>query len=172
MEEVDFFATEGEHKGNIKDDGDKLTFNIMRTGSTWTRVATFWTGKTDDRPCQLCLEEEDTADHVWKCRRLKEKARGLDKELAEIDPDKLTNSMRIGVAPAMDGDTRVTHWGTEPDESWSKETKQMMGCYSNEPNGIVKRMTANVEKGMSARMVMQGLIAAPERRGDAGRTKV
>ena len=40
------------------------------------------------------------------------KAKELDKVLAEIDPGSLTNSMRIGVAPAMDGDTRLTYWGS------------------------------------------------------------
>ena len=84
--ELDFSAAEGEHKGKFKDDEDKMTLNIMRTGSTWTRVATFLTGKTDDRMCQLCLQEEETADHVWRCRCLKEKAKELDKELVEIDP--------------------------------------------------------------------------------------
>ena len=101
--EIDCFATEGEHKGKIKEEDDKLS---MRAGSTWARVATFWTGKTDDRMCQLCLEEEEIADHVWKCRCLKEKTKELDKELAEIDPEKFTNSMRI--------------WGCSSD-GWSHE---------------------------------------------------
>ena len=77
------------------------------------------------------MEAEETANHVWRCKCLREKAKGLDKELAEIDPGKLTDSMLIGVAPAMDGDTRTTYWGAEPGENWSKETKQM-GCYSKE----------------------------------------
>ena len=92
------------------------------------------------------MEEEETADHVWRCRCLKEKTRGLDKELAEIGPERLTNSMRIGVAPAMDGNIRMTYWGPEPDESWSKETKQMMGCYSKEPNEIAKGMIEKMKK--------------------------
>ena len=58
------------------------------------------------------------------------KTKELDRGLAEIDPGSLTNSMRIGVAPAMDGDTRLTYWGAEPDENWSKETKKMMVCYA------------------------------------------
>ena len=45
LEELDFFAAEGQHKGSIKDDEDTLTLKIIRMGSTWTRVATFWTGK-------------------------------------------------------------------------------------------------------------------------------
>ena len=94
LEEIDFFATEGEHKGKLKED-DKLTLSIMRAGSAWTRVATFWTGKTDDGLCQLCLEEEETADHVWRCRRLEEKTKELDRDLADIDPSSWTNSMRI-----------------------------------------------------------------------------
>ena len=56
LEDIYFLATEGEHKGKLKTYADKLSLNIMRTGSTWTRVATFWTGKTDDRMYQLCLE--------------------------------------------------------------------------------------------------------------------
>ena len=128
-----------------------------------TRVATFWTGKADDRMCQLCLEEEETADHVWRCRCLQEKTKELDKDLAEIDPGKLANSMLIGVAPAMDGDTRKTYWGTEPDESWSKSTRRMMGCYSKYANETVKHIIERVETGMPARMVMQSLIAAPEK---------
>ena len=70
LEEIDFFATDGAHTGKIINDEEKLTLSITRTGSTWTRVATFWTGKSDDRMCQLCFEEEETADHVWRCRCL------------------------------------------------------------------------------------------------------
>ena len=51
----------------------------------------------------------------------------LDHELAEIDLGSLTDPMRIGVAPAMDGDTRLIYWGAEPEENWSKETKKMLG---------------------------------------------
>lgn len=108
-----------------------MTLNIMRKGSAWTRAATFWTGKMDDRLCQLCLEEEETADHVWRCRCLKEKAKEPGKELAEVDPSSLTNSMRIGVASAMAGDTRLTYWGAKPDENCSNETNKMMGCYAS-----------------------------------------
>ena len=39
LEDIDFFATEGGHKWEIKDDEGKLALNIMRAGSTWTRVA-------------------------------------------------------------------------------------------------------------------------------------
>ena len=46
----------------------------------------------------------------------------------------------------------------------------MMGCYSKEPNEIAKGMIEKMGEGMSAMMVMQGLIAASEKRRDAGRT--
>ena len=90
------------------------------TGSIWTRVATFWTGKSDDKLCQLCLEEEETPNHFWKCKRLRAKAKELDEELSEVDPAIFANSMLIGVAPAMNGDTRKTYWGTSLNENWSK----------------------------------------------------
>ena len=37
LEEIDFFASEGEHKGTIKEEEDKFTLNIMRTGSAWAK---------------------------------------------------------------------------------------------------------------------------------------
>ena len=77
---------------------------------------------------------------MWRCRCLKEKAKELDKDLAEIDLGKLANSMLIGV----DGDTRKTYWGTEPDESWSKRTQQVMGCYSKDASETVKHMIEKV----------------------------
>ena len=171
LEEIDFFATEGEHKGKIRSEEDKLTLNIMRTGSTWTRVATFWTGKSDDETCQLCKEEEESADHLWRCRCLKEKAKELDKDLAEIDPGTLTNSMLIGVAPAMDGDTRKTYWGTEPDERWSERTRKMMGCHSKYANETVRHIIERIVPGIPARTVMQSLIAAPDKKTAQGGPK-
>ena len=75
----------------------------MRTGSAWTTVATLWTKKAYDRLCQLYLEEEDTVDHVWRCRCLKEKTKELDTELAAIDPSSLINSMRIWGRPSDGG---------------------------------------------------------------------
>ena len=52
----------------------------------WTRAATSWTGKVDDKICQLCKEEEETPDHILRCKCLRSKAKELDPELAEIDP--------------------------------------------------------------------------------------
>ena len=58
---------------------------------------------------------------------MKEKAKGLDTELAEVDPSSLTNSMRMGVGPAMVGDTMLNYWGTKPDGNWGNETKHDVG---------------------------------------------
>ena len=108
---------------------------------------------------------------MWRCRCLKEKAKELDKELAEVDPSSLTNSMMIGVAPAMAGETRLAYWGTDPDENWSKETKKMMGCYARKPDEAIKEMMEKMGEGMTARMVMQNLIAAPEKEETMGGPK-
>ena len=124
LEEIDLFATMGEHKGKMKKDYEQITLNMTMAGSIWTRVAIFWTGKSDDKVCQLCLEGEETPDHIWRCRRLRTKAKELDEELAEMDPGKFANSMLMGVAPAMSGDTRKTFWGTDPDEKLEQEYVQ------------------------------------------------
>ena len=72
----------------------------------------------------------------------------------------------------MAGDTRLTYWGAKPDENWSNETQQMMGCCARRPDVAINEMMENMRGGMSARMVMQNLIAAPEKGGDDGRPKV
>ena len=94
---------------------------------------------------------------------MKTKAMDLDEELAGIDPGKLPNSMLIGVAPVMDGDTRKTYWGAEPEEGWSRELKKAFGCGQKQPNSIVKHIIERIEPGISARMVMQSLISSPEK---------
>ena len=108
---------------------------------------------------------------MWRCRCLKEKTKELDKDLAEVDSSRLANSMRIGVAPAMVGDTRLTYWGTKPDENWSKETKKMMGCYARKPDEAIKEMMEKMGEGMTARRVMLNLIAAPEKEETVGGPK-
>ena len=60
----------------------------------------------EDDLCDLCKEVKETSDHIWYCRRLREKAKELDPELAEADPEDFTPAMRHGVACAMNADPR------------------------------------------------------------------
>ena len=83
-EDIDRYVTHGEHKDKTNDNDEKLTLKFLRTGSTWTRTAAYWSGKVDDDICQLCVVAEETADHLWKSCKLKEKAKEIDKYLAEM----------------------------------------------------------------------------------------
>ena len=81
----DKFATDGEHEDKIKEKEEQLTLHILRTGSTWARTAAYWSGKADDKICQLCLEEEEKGDHLWRCCKFMEKATEIDVDLAAIN---------------------------------------------------------------------------------------
>ena len=97
LKEIDADATQGKTKD--VDAQDLATLNIIRTGSTWTQTASFWTGKVSDQFCTLCGEEKETPDQLlWKCECLEEQRKIHDKELAALDPDELPASMRIGIA--------------------------------------------------------------------------
>ena len=80
--------------------------------------------------------------------------------MAAIDPDKLSEAMLIGIAPAMCADPRRTARGSEPDACWGKATKKSVGCdehelYRPEVEEVIEKM----EPGQKAREVMQALVA-------------
>ena len=62
MDEIDKEATENLPKQMSAE--DRLKLDIVRTGSTWTRTASYWAGQVDDKVCQLCLEDDEDANHV------------------------------------------------------------------------------------------------------------
>ena len=43
---------------------ERTTLNIIRSGSAWSRTASYWAGKADDKNCTLCGHEEDSPDHL------------------------------------------------------------------------------------------------------------
>ena len=53
LDEIDMDATEEGIKKMQEE--DRLTIDITRTGSTWTRSAADWSGQQDDKICQVCL---------------------------------------------------------------------------------------------------------------------
>ena len=95
--EIDMEATTS---GKL-DDEDRMILDITRTGAAWTRTAAFWAGQADEKTCQLCGEEEEHSWHFWTCKALKEERNEADKDLANIDPEKLPLPIRHGIAPAM-----------------------------------------------------------------------
>ena len=62
LHEIDRAATKAETKK--MDEQETATLNILRTGSAWTKTASSWAGKSDDKRCDLCGDEEDSPDHM------------------------------------------------------------------------------------------------------------
>ena len=89
-----------------------MILNLTRTGSTWTKVAAYKAGQVEDENCILCGKREKS-DHMWECEELKEERRDADKDLAELDPEKLHPAIRHGIAPAMAAKLNATYWGGE-----------------------------------------------------------
>ena len=92
LDEIDKEVTENLPKQMSAE--DRLKLDIVRTGSTWTRTAAYWAGQVDDKVCQLCLEDEEDANHFWKCKSLKKARREADEELEEINPEIIPPSLR------------------------------------------------------------------------------
>ena len=66
LAEIDAFATKADE---TKLTAEELnTLNVVRTGSTWTKRVTSWTGKAEDSMCTLCGLEKETTEHLlWDC---------------------------------------------------------------------------------------------------------
>ena len=116
-----------EHQDKIKEKGEMLTLSIIRTGSMWTRTAAYWSGKADDKMCQLCLEEK-RKESACRCCNLLENAKASVVDLAGINPDSIANAMLIRVAPAMCGDPRIPFWGWEAYGSWGQKQRSSWRC--------------------------------------------
>ena len=71
----------------------------------------FQAGTADDKICQLCLEAEEDAIHMWCCCKLKGTAKEMDNVFSAIDPQTLSRAMLIGIVPAMWADPRRPFWG-------------------------------------------------------------
>ena len=79
---------------------DLNILNIIRTGSMWTKTSSYWAGKPEDQMCVLCNKEKETPEHVlWVCECLKDKRVEHDKEIAALDPAKLPQAIKFGIAP-------------------------------------------------------------------------
>ena len=71
LKEINMAATKGECRKMEASDLNLL--NIIRTVSTWTKEATFWTGRKEENVCALCGKEVETPEHMlWKCECLEE----------------------------------------------------------------------------------------------------
>ena len=81
--EIDAFATKADE---AKLTADELnTLNVVRTGSTWTKNVTFWTGKAEDNMCTLCGQEKETVERLlWECVCLAEKGSSMMQVLRRL----------------------------------------------------------------------------------------
>ena len=72
--EIDAYATSG-HMKEI-DNEDLMQLNLVRTGSLWTKSTAYWTGRDEAKTCCICMEEDETAEHIiWRCKPLERKGR-------------------------------------------------------------------------------------------------
>ena len=110
LEEIDKEATESGIKAMQED--DRLIMDITRTGSTWTRSAAYWAGQAEDKRCQICMEADESADHFWICKGLKEAREEADPCIAKWNIESIPHPIRQGIAPAMSANGCGTFWGT------------------------------------------------------------
>ena len=118
--ETDYYAT----KGTIgkMDEDDKVTLNVIRSGSTWTANTGYWAGHKESAMCRLCGKEKETSEHIhWYCEKLHEQRCQADKEIGLCNPDMLPQAIKHGIAPAMGSDPRQPFWGEAPDPTWIKQ---------------------------------------------------
>ena len=139
---------------------DRMILDITRTGAAWTRTAAFWAGQADDKTCQLCGEEEEHSWHSWTCKALKEERNEADKDLANIDPEKLPMPIRHGIAPAMGAKGATTFWGTSEDnmgeDQITEEQMRMMGgCMENELEETIREEMQRFPIDITAREYIQ-----------------
>ena len=84
LTEIDAYATSGQTKDI--DNEDLMQLNLVRTGSLWTKSSSYWTGRDEEKMCSVCMEEEETSEHIiWRCRPLQNKRKEADSILASID---------------------------------------------------------------------------------------
>jgi hypothetical protein len=173
LNEVDTYATNAKHPNEVRGEIDEMILGTMQTGSNWSKAVTVHTGMCEDDVCDLCKEAKETSDHIWYCRRLKEKAKELDPELAEADPEDFTPAMRHGVACAMHADPRKTYWGYECKEEWHYKKKWMYGCIREakvrkEVMEVMKDVGEEGIEEVAAREIMEALMTE---KGDEVRVK-
>ena len=159
-DEIDSYATTAANKK--LDSEDLMMLDIVRTGSSWTKVAAYKTGNADDETCDLCGEHREEPDHFWTCSALQEARMEADSLIAGIPPQALPIAVRHGIAPAMAADVRLPFWGTGNQEdgdliedSWSNLSfKQRMFCgcrdehkMNREMRKVLSKIDGNFEKG-------------------------
>ena len=112
--EIDTYATNAKHKEEVPKE-KKAILRYMQSGSNWCKALTAKTGRTDcctqEENCDICKTHKEDTDHIWFCPVLKSKAREIDVDLAEIDPECIPPSLRKGIAPAMGADPTGPFWG-------------------------------------------------------------
>ena len=109
MKEIDSYATTAASKK--LDEDDLMILDIVRTGSSWTKIAAYKTGKAEDELCELCGEQREESDHFWTCPALHEERMKADPIIAGIPPEAFPIAVRHGIAPAMVADVRQPFWG-------------------------------------------------------------
>ena len=160
IDEIDSYATTAANK---KLDGDDLMIlDTVRTGSSWTKVAAYKTGKTDDEACDLCGDPREESDHFWTCSALHEERIKADPEIAGIPPEVFPIPIRHGIAPAMAADVRLPFWGTwykgdgnlieDPGSKLNFRQKMFCGCSdeyqtNREMRNVLSKMDEQIEKG-------------------------
>ena len=102
-----------------------MILNITRTGSTWTRVASYKAGLEENPNCVLCGKREES-DHMWACEELEKDRKEVDEDLVAINPDILHAAIKHGVAPAMSAKMQATFWGGNT-EGMEKCCMRMLG---------------------------------------------
>ena len=160
LAEIDKEATRAETKK--MDPQDRIILDLTRTGAMWTRTAAYWAGQVDDRMCQLCHQADETSDHFWKCKALKDARKEVDEDLAKFNADAILALVRHGVAPAMAADTTKTFWGYTGSLHMDAKQKELCGCDVNSNNRDITEEVNEMRDliGLTAREVVQGHIAA------------
>lgn len=86
---------------------------MVQTGSAWCNALLFKTGEVASEACTACGGKHTLEHIIWRCTKHREFRRGLDPEIAALDPDKLPAALKFGIAPALDVLQDTTFWGRD-----------------------------------------------------------
>ena len=161
LEEIDKIATRG--KTNDLDEADRQILDIVRTGSSWNRVAAYWSGQAEDKQCVLCQAGDEGPTHFWSCPALEEARRRADSALSEIPPDVLPNPIKVGIAPAMSCCPGGLFWMHTPPEGMTGDQAVLCGQNGDRQFDEPVAQLLEQSKDFTAREVMQNLVSQGDR---------
>ena len=98
LKEIDADVMKGATKQMSEE--DLLVLDMVRTGSSPTKVAAYKAGQAASPLCILCGKHNEDTDHFWYCEKLEVARKEADKAIEEANQlHLLPISVRHGIPP-------------------------------------------------------------------------